>query len=293
LALLFVLLDPSEAWAWGPGTHVALGEGILSSLHLLPPSVALLLRRYPIHFLYGSVAADISFGKKYVPAGRHCHSWHVGEEILAQADTDALRATGYGYLSHLAADTIAHNFFVPRKLLLTKSTKALGHTYWEMRMDSHVGEPFMSRAKRLVWDYDHSAADTLFDTVLSHTVFSFQINRKIFRGMVRMHDNDTWKRVFDRVLNNSSYDLPPTRVLRYLSLSFDYVVDYLNRRGDSLAAALDPIGDLNLRLAKQFRREALSRSAPSTQRELEQTADELFELPEGPYGDWDQIRVPT
>jgi hypothetical protein len=70
-------------------------------------------RAYPKDFLYGSVAADISLAKKYVPEGRHCHHWHIGEEIFETAETERLRAVGLGYLSHLAADTIAHNFFVP------------------------------------------------------------------------------------------------------------------------------------------------------------------------------------
>jgi len=64
-----------------------------------------------------------------VSEGRHCHHWHVGEEILAAADSPELSAVGYGYLAQLAADTVAHNLFVPRQLLITSTTQALGHTY--------------------------------------------------------------------------------------------------------------------------------------------------------------------
>ena len=131
---------PEPALAWGPGTHVALGELVLGALHLLPPAVRMLLERHPIHFLYGSVAADISFAKKYVPEGRHCHNWHVGEEIHDEAPSEALQAVGLGYLAHLAADTVAHNLYVPRQLMLTNTTAAVGHTYWEHRMDVHVGD---------------------------------------------------------------------------------------------------------------------------------------------------------
>ena len=283
-----LLLVPEHAYAWGPGTHIALGQGLLGSLHLLPPEVASLLARHPIHFLYGSVAADISFGKKYVPEGRHCHAWHVGEEILDKADSEALRATGYGYLSHLAADTIAHNYFVPRKLLLTSSTTGLGHTYWEMRMDAHVGEHHVSRARRLVLDHDHAAADAHFDDILSHTLFSFQTNRRIFRGMVKFHDNQRWKKVFDQVLKNSRFELPELKVRGYLALSFDYVVDYLNRGSGSLAAQLDPVGELNLKMAKKFRRVALSKPVPSPQTEVVQAADEFFPLPEPPHRHWEE-----
>ena len=121
-AVALLLFLPDAAFAFGPAAHVYLGSHLLDALSLIPPTIADLLRAYPQSFLYGSMAADISFAKKYVPAGRHCHFWHVGEEILQTAENDRLRAVGYGYLAHLAADTIAHNFFVPRQLMLTAST---------------------------------------------------------------------------------------------------------------------------------------------------------------------------
>ena len=182
LALGWILLQPEPLWAWGPGTHIALGEGVLASLYLLPPAVRAIIGSHPLHFLYGSIAADISFAKKYVPEGRHCHHWHVGEEILAAAESPRLSAVGYGYLAHLAADTVAHNLFVPRQLLITSTTQAIGHTYWEHRMDIHIGEDYLAKARHLVMENDHSEADALFDQVLSNTIFTFRMNQRIFRG---------------------------------------------------------------------------------------------------------------
>ena len=150
VALAWILLQPEPLWAWGPGAHVALGEGVLASLYLLPPAVRAIIESHPVQFLYGSIAADISFAKKYVPEGRHCHHWHVGEEILAAADSPELAAVGYGYLAHLAADTVAHNLFIPRQLLVTSTTQAVGHTYWEHRMDIHDGEEYLSKARQVV-----------------------------------------------------------------------------------------------------------------------------------------------
>src|SRR5689334_25445237 len=98
----------------------------MRSLALLPPAIAELLRAFPHDFLYGSIAADTSMAKKYVPTGRHCHSWTVGFEIHEAARDDRMRAFAYGYLSHLAADAIAHNHFVPMQLAVTASTSSLG-----------------------------------------------------------------------------------------------------------------------------------------------------------------------
>jgi len=288
VAGLALALLPAPAAAFGPATHVYLSRQLLDVLFLVPDNVAALLHAYPQSFLYGSVAADISFAKKYVPAGRHCHFWHVGEEILHEAKNDRLRAVAYGYLSHLAADTIAHNFFVPRQLLLTSSTQALGHGYWEHRLDTQLGEPYGSVAREIVLDYDHSEADNLFDSVLSGTIFSFETNRRIFRGMIRAQDNERWKSIFDRVLQNSRWDLNQQTVETYTSLAFDFVVDYLLRGRESVAAGLDPVGDFHLGLAKKVRRMALREGKFNRPETLREMADDFFPLPRPNFGYWGQ-----
>ncbi len=290
-AIGLLLLLPKQAWAFGPATHIFLGQQLLNSLYLVPDWVATLLRAYPQSFLYGSVAADISFAKKYVPAGRHSHFWHVGEEIFEAADNDRLRAVALGYLSHLAADTIAHNYFVPRQLLITSSTKGIGHAYWEHRMDVHLGEQYTVRAREVVMEYDHTEADTLFDSVLSGTIFSFETNRRIFRGMIRFQDNDRWRAVFDQVLQNSRWDLTDDTVADYVSRSFDYVLDYLNRRRESVPAGLDPVGDFNLQLAKKIRRLALREGAWKDSTLLDELAEDFFPLPAAHLGYWERRRL--
>jgi len=291
-ALALVLILPDRLHAFGPATHIFLGEQLLGSLHLLPAALADLLRRHPLSFLYGNVAADISFAKKYVPAGRHSHYWHVGEEILAGARNDRLRAAGFGYLCHLAADTVAHNYFVPRQLMLTSSTKALGHSYWEHRMDVELGEGFTGRAREVVMEYDHSEADNLFDSILSGTIFSFETNRRLFRGMVRFQDNDRWQNVFGRVLEHSRWDLYTPDLDGYLSRSFDSMVDYLLRRRASHAAGRDPIGDFNLQLSKKVRRLAIRDGNAADRMRMLEMADDFFPLPQDPLDFWDR-RTPV
>ena len=273
LGVLIVL--PSAAWAWTPGTHVFLGDAILRSLGLLPGSIGDLLRAFPHEFLYGSIAADTSIAKKYAPAGRHCHSWNVGFEIYDAAKDEPLRAFGLGYLSHLAADSVAHNYFVPRQLAITSSSSALGHSYWESRFETHLGERSSRKARDLILR-DHGRADALLDRILSPTIFSTSTNRRIFRGMVHVADAESWQRVFQVMLENSRWDLTNEEVGVYLVRSFDYIVDLLQRFDKSETYRLDPSGDEPLRLAKQVRREALRRGGPD---EARAGANRHFSMP--------------
>ncbi|MCC6928659.1 MAG: zinc dependent phospholipase C family protein [Gemmatimonadaceae bacterium] len=274
-ACALLILLPSTALAWTPGTHVFLGEALLRSLHLLPPALGELLRAFPYEFLYGSIAADTSIAKKYAAAGRHCHSWMVGFEILDRARDEPLRAFSFGYLAHLAADVVAHNYFVPRQLAVTSSTAALGHSYWENRFETHLGERSARRARELIL-LDHSRSDGHLDRILSPTIFSTPTNRRIFRGMVRVTDMESWQRIFQLASEHSRWDLPNDQVGIYLARSFDYVVDLLNRRDAAEPYAFDPSGDLRLRLAKRVRREALRLGGEDR---LLEDADRHFGMP--------------
>ena len=133
--------------------------------------------------------------------------------------------------------------------------------------------------------HDHTAADELFDDVLSDTLFSFKVNRRIFRGMIRVQDNDRWHAVFERLIQSSRWDLHDATIEQYMTVSFDYVVDYLTRRRSSSPAALDPVGEFNLHVSKQIRRMALKEGARDAGRLLE-TADDFFPIPSDGRGYW-------
>ncbi len=256
VAILAIAATPQTAYAWTPGTHIFLGEAIMRSLSLLPTAIAQTIAAFPYDFLYGSIAADTSIAKKYAAAGRHCHSWNVGREIYEQAGPEHMRAFGLGYLAHLAADTVAHNYFVPHQLAITSTTAALGHSYWESRIDTHVGERFSRRAREIIL-LDHSASDGHLDRILSPTIFSTPTNRRIFRGMVYVTDTESWQRVFQMVSEKSRWDLPETEVGAYMMRSYDYIVDLFNRFDSAEAYLLDPAGLQALREAKRVRRAAL------------------------------------
>ncbi len=276
--LLALMLTPAVALAWTPGTHIFLGEAVMRSLTLLPSSIAELLAAFPYDFLYGSIAADTSIAKKYAAAGRHSHSWNVGFEIHDNAESKALRAFGFGYLAHLAADSVAHNYFVPHQLTITSSTAALGHSYWESRFDTHIGERFSRTAKQLILR-DHSHADEHLDRILSPTIFSTSTNRRIFRGMVYVADTESWQRIFHLVEEKSRWDLSEQEVETYMARAFDYIVDLLIRLDGAEPYKLDPSGTIPLRQAKKVRRAALRRGG---EEHVHEQAQQHFGMPRSP-----------
>lgn len=275
IALVLVAILPASALAWTPGTHVYLGEAVLRAPELLPPGIAELVRAFSYDFLYGSIAADTSIAKKYAVTGRNCHAWSVGLEIYDKARDEPLRAFALGYLAHLAADVVAHNYFVPYRLTVTSSTVALGHSYWENRFETHLGERVSRRARELIL-LDHSRSDAHLDRILSPTIFSTPTNRRIFRGMVRVADSDSWQRIFQLMSEQSRWDLVDIDVNGYLGRAFDFVIDVLSRLEHSEPQALDPSGTRALRMAKRVRREAL---VVGGARETHRAAGQHFGMP--------------
>lgn len=287
-ALALIALLPDVAWAWTPGTHVYLGEAVLRAPELLPSAISELVRAFSYDFLYGSIAADTSIAKKYAVSGRNCHAWSVGLEIYDKARDEPLKAFALGYLAHLAADVVAHNYFVPYRLTVTSSTVALGHSYWENRFETHLGERVSRRARELIL-LDHSRSDAHLDRILSPTIFSTPTNRRIFRGMVRAADSDSWQRIFQLMTERSRWDLVDIDVSGYLGRAFDYIIDVLSRMDESEPHTLDPSGHKALRMAKRVRREALGVGGA---RAALRAATQHFGMPPTPLAFARQLAIP-
>ena len=290
LALLLVALLPHDAWAWSPGTHIFIGQSVLANLRFLPGWLAELLQAHPFDFLYGSIAADTSFAKKYAPVGRHSHAWHVGQEIVELAGRPPLKAFGWGYMAHLAADVVAHNFFVPRQLVLTSSTRALGHSYWEGRFDMHVGEA-AARTAREVLAGDHAEADEHLDRIISPTIFSVGTNRRLFRGMVQLTDWANWRRVVQLAADASRWDLPDRDVDRHVGASFDFVMDLFNADHEAQARRFEPSGSSALAEAKRLRRLALGNGGRKDAERVAEVAEAHFGLRPTNLGYWERYDV--
>ncbi|MCL4456075.1 MAG: zinc dependent phospholipase C family protein [Nitrospirae bacterium] len=175
-AFLGFLFIPSFAFAWGPMTHMYLGSEMYSYAPLIPAGIMTLLKKYRQDFLYGNLMADMILGKKYLPDDKSSHSWDVGLKLLEQAKKGQEKAFVYGYLSHLAADTVAHEH-------LTEDKWDMGHAWVEMKADSLINKAYwfeyvtINRAVK-------RRNDRFLEDSLDRFIFSFKTNKRIYKSMV-------------------------------------------------------------------------------------------------------------
>lgn len=257
LAIIFsfiiVFALPDTVWAWGPATHLELGYAVLSNANLLASPVRLLLETFPYDFLYGNVSADIVVGKNLVEELKHCHNWKVGFKLLKKANGNSQRAFALGYLSHLAADTVAHNHFIPEMMIRSFSTRTLRHIYWEMRFDALSDKRVWQLPQKMIKEI-HEDNDRLLDSIIEDTPLSFRTNKTIFSSMMSLQRFQQWHRMLNLLSNRSRWTLRKEDKEKYFIASFEAVMGLLNHEHKAPCIKKDPTGKHNLNAAKYMRK---------------------------------------
>lgn len=235
-ALLFLsfFLVPSIAFAWGPLTHFYLGSEILSLGSLLPAGIYSILRKYRHDFLYGNLMADIVIGKKYLPEDKNSHSWDVAMNLFDAAGTRQQKAFVYGYLSHLAADTVAHGKFTCNRM-------NIGHTLVELKADSIIDKRYWIQAITI----DRAVQrrnDIFLERSLERAFFSFKTNKRIFKGMLFLSCFNQ-RKIGDLIERNIKTLASPSKVYiqRLHDESIKRIIDVLRNGRDSKVFEESPI----------------------------------------------------
>ena len=244
------LLIPAEALAWGPGVHLALGNHLLSNLYLLTEPVAVLIQAYQESFLYGCLSADILVGKGKKLTKTHCHSWQAGLKLLNSVQEDNLKAYAYGYLSHLAADVVAHNYYVPNMLQLGKGKGKLSHVYIEMQADRNICH---NRAElKKILGRPQKNADALLVNILKKPRFIFSFKKRLFRSGLALARKQACSCYLDFMAEKSLSDHDYVEYHEEMTkLSFYLIVDCLQNTERSVVSDFDPMGFENLGLVKK------------------------------------------
>lgn len=251
--LILLLITPDTALAWGGGTHLLVGLDVLARLQQLPPALATLLGSCANDFLYGCLAADIIIGKKHTHYLLNCHRWRVGQRLLQAAQDDPQRACAYGYLCHLAADVVAHNYYVPYKTIRSFSTISLRHTYWELRFESFIEPDIWKRAQE-VCRAGLRHDDTLLRRVMAPTLFSFGTSKRIFNSILLLSRLERWQLLIRALSTHSQHLLTPEDRQEYLGCTMEVVMDLLTHGEESFCWMADPTGEAALEMAQEMRR---------------------------------------
>jgi hypothetical protein len=254
VAVLVVLAAPATAWAWGPVTHVKLATDLLEQLHLLPAGLAILLARHRKDFLFGNIAADVVVAKRLSRIRQACHHWETGFALLNDARTDRGRAFAYGYLCHLAADTVAHGKFLPRQMTLTRTTMSFGHLYWEMRADAAVGTRYRYLLRQVLKEVssDHRAS---LHARLTDTFLPFTMNWKFFYRTNRLVSLRLWRRAVWQWTHVSRWHLPGQLMRQYRAECLERMIDVAANLGDAEVCHQDPNGNAALAYTRLQRRQ--------------------------------------
>jgi hypothetical protein len=137
-ALAAALFAP-DALAWGLQTHVFLAQWALAAAPLADPQIRAAALRLPRLVLAGACLPDLALAGRVLglAAFRRAHQWSTLAR-LAAACWDEERAIAVGYASHLLADVVAHNRFVPEHERRIVDVPHLTHALCEWAMDEHV-----------------------------------------------------------------------------------------------------------------------------------------------------------
>jgi hypothetical protein len=252
-AVIALLLFPDSSFAWGPGFHLQLGTAVLGNLQSLPASVATIIGNFPNDFLYGCISADITLGKKYTGYLLHCHRWHIGRKLLEKADTDAQRSCAYGYISHLAADTVAHCYYVPLSIMRSYQSVIMKHAYWEVRFDSFTPQEIWAMGRKVALEH-FQENDDLLRREIANTLFSFGTNKKIFNSILLVSRLEKWQQLMVAMNEVSRFQLEEEEIAEFSRLSEQAVLETLADIGSSSWLAADPTGEQALKAAATVRR---------------------------------------
>lgn len=248
IALLF---DPQSALAWGPGVHTAIALSSLDAAGLILPAFAKIITAFPIEYMYGALSADFFIGKGKRKR-QNPHDWEGGFRFLNQATNDREKAYALGFLSHLAADVIAHNYYVPNLISVYPGKGNMGHIFWELRADYMIGTGYTRIAKGIL-AMDHQVCDNLLKLIGGKRKKGLRTKKRFYTETVRFSDYlYTTRELFfePKVFRGEVFQ-------NYLSvmvnLSYRLSKDFLAHPDASPCLLHDPMGRKNLLLAKQRR----------------------------------------
>lgn len=147
-------LFPADAHAWGLQTHLVLAHHALLALPFADPELRAAAMRFPRLVLAGACLPDLAMiGQGMGSAAfQRSHRWSMLRRIAAAPRDERERALALGYGTHLLADVIAHNIFVPEHEARFVRVGLVAHAVSEWAMDEHLRSRAPDSARSLLGD---------------------------------------------------------------------------------------------------------------------------------------------
>lgn len=148
-------LFSEDALAWGLCTHIYFTQLLIWAIPIADPRFRRAVARLPGVLLAGACLPDVSLFGRHIGAAAldTTHQWSAARRLLAAAHDDETRALALGYASHLLADVIAHNHFVPAHEQLWLDRPVVTHAVSEWVMDAHIMPHLLVRPAELMARY--------------------------------------------------------------------------------------------------------------------------------------------
>jgi len=244
---------PNNLFAWGGITHLLLGSELLNNISIISSQLTKVISLYPADYLYGMLLADIIIGKRYSTWENHSHNWEVGFNLFNFSETEYNNAFIWGFLSHLAADTVAHNFYIPEMLIYNYNKRGKKHVYWEIKYEICFSETVWKNSGKLLENI-HIDNDNILRQGLTPTIFSHSTNKRIFDAVNIARKITVWKKFACTISEKSEINLSEKRKIYYKNRSIDAMADILINRNNSDVILFDPTGDKAIKNALQIRK---------------------------------------
>ncbi len=259
-ALGLLALAALSGAGWGPGTHLEFAERVLRRRReRLPAEVAQLLGEQRAAYCYGNIAADIINFKGYGGHYNHCHRWTIVHDMRERAQSPVEEAFVLGYLAHLAADTIAHNHFVPYHLARYARGLELGHLYWEANADRFVPEARWRLVSELKANHGLAQLDELVNASVPRKLLPKGANKLIFNHLLLGSEGAAWRRNVARIHPLSQLALKPGFLELFRRAAVARIELALQPHGIEQLAHIDTNGKEAQRAALRTRQVGLER----------------------------------
>lgn len=291
--LLLVALFPVDAFAWGLVTHLQIGRSLLAQSGDLLATHAPAILQFPMVYLYGSIAPDRFLAKNLKSYREHTHNWDRAFSMLRHAGTDDLKAFSLGYLSHLAADVIAHNLFVPMKIMERPGVTGRRHAYWELKFEHYQPAEAWEQAARVDSEVEKSLFDSFMQMFQVPSVLTFGANMALTDRVFRMLGSNGTRRFVSRMEDGPNSAMDEEEVKVYMDLAQNCVASVIKDGVDSFATSADPRGGSRIghaRMLSKVVRRVARRDPPAKvynayDNEMSQLLDDAAAvLPERPSG---------